>query len=56
MLSTKVVNQGQYIFREGDEGDNFYMIEEGEVECIKNASTTVLQLTPEVHVRDLAAG
>lgn len=27
--------KGEYIFREGDIGDNFYIIEEGEVECLK---------------------
>ena len=36
MLSTKVVTRGEYIFREGDNGDNFYMIVDGTVECLKN--------------------
>lgn len=36
MLSMKTLKQGDYVFREGDPGDNFYMIAEGEVECIKS--------------------
>lgn len=36
MLNTKTLNQGEYVFREGDAGDNFYMIVEGTVECLKN--------------------
>jgi cAMP-dependent protein kinase regulator len=36
MLSTKTLNKGEYVFREGDPGDNFYMISEGTVECLKN--------------------
>jgi cAMP-dependent protein kinase regulator len=36
MLATKVVPPGEYVFREGDPGDLFYMIEQGQVECLKN--------------------
>jgi CRP-like cAMP-binding protein len=36
MLSMKTLKKGDYVFREGDAGDNFYMISEGEVECIKS--------------------
>ena len=25
----------EFVFREGDEGEDFYMIEQGEVECLK---------------------
>lgn len=39
MMNTKVFLRGDYIFREGDDGDNFYMIVEGEVECVKNKQT-----------------
>lgn len=44
---------------EGDEGDNFYMVEEGEVECLKFADpeTSVEGGDEEyVHVRDLSVG
>jgi CRP-like cAMP-binding protein len=37
MLSTKVLKCGDYVFREGDIGDCFYMIEEGKVNCVKNS-------------------
>lgn len=37
MLSTKVLKRGDYVFREGDIGDCFYMIEEGKVNCVKNS-------------------
>ena len=36
MLNTKVLRNGDYVFREGDIGDCFYMIEDGKVDCIKN--------------------
>lgn len=36
MLSTKVVQPGDYVFREGDTGDYFYMIEDGQVDCLKS--------------------
>lgn len=29
MLNTKVLKKGDYVFREGDVGDCFYMIEDG---------------------------
>jgi CRP-like cAMP-binding protein len=38
MLSTKVLHPGDYVFREGEPGDFFYMIEEGMVECLKSSS------------------
>jgi CRP-like cAMP-binding protein len=55
MLSTKIFNKGDYIFREGDDGDNFYMIEDGEVECLK-ITNSVVDGSNEVRVRDLARG
>jgi len=36
MLATRVVQPGEYVFREGDPGDLFYMIEEGVVDCLKS--------------------
>jgi len=38
MLSTKVVAPGDYVFREGEPGDYFYMIEQGQVECLKSST------------------
>lgn len=40
MLSTKVLKRGDYVFREGDVGDCFYMIEDGQVNCVKNSPLT----------------
>ena len=34
-LSTIYFKKGDFIMREGDIGDNFYIIETGEVECLK---------------------
>jgi CRP-like cAMP-binding protein len=34
-LESKVMAKGEPVFNEGDAGDNFYIIEEGEVECLK---------------------
>lgn len=41
MMNSKVMSKGEYVFLEGDDGDNFYMIAEGEVECIKNAQAAI---------------
>ena len=41
MLSTKTIAPGDYVFHEGDPGDYFYMIEEGQVECLKGSTERV---------------
>lgn len=62
MLSTKVLHKGDYVFREGDIGDCFYMIEEGAVDCLKNAPQSGMlggggiNNTVEQHVRSLKTG
>jgi CRP-like cAMP-binding protein len=35
-LETKYLPKGDFVFKEGDEGDAFYIIEEGTVECVKS--------------------
>ena len=27
------MNSGEYVFHQGDKGDHFYIIDEGEIEC-----------------------
>lgn len=64
MLAMKTLKKGDFVFKEGDPGDNFYMIADGEVECIKiqaapnNPSEPVgaSEERKEVHVRDLKTG
>jgi CRP-like cAMP-binding protein len=58
MLSTKIVQPGEYVFREGDIGDYFYMIEEGEVNCLKSTPTSGMDpsASSDVLVRTLQAG
>jgi len=34
-LKTIYLKQNEFVFREGDEGDDFYVIEQGEVDCLK---------------------
>ena len=34
-LQVRHLKQGEYVFRENDQGDHFFSIEEGEVECLK---------------------
>jgi cAMP-dependent protein kinase regulator len=34
-LETESFTKGQYIIKEGDEGDKFYLIQEGEAEALK---------------------
>ena len=41
------------IINEGEDGDYFYILEEGDVECLKNEEDPDL---PKVHVRDLNKG
>lgn len=37
-LKTETFSQNDFLFQEGDEGEGFYIIEEGEVECLKSLS------------------
>ena len=34
-LKIITIEKGEFIFKEGDEGEEFYIIEQGEVECLK---------------------
>ena len=34
-LASITLKKGEFVFYEGDEGDAFYIIEEGEVQCLK---------------------
>jgi cAMP-dependent protein kinase regulator len=52
-LEAKRYLKGDTVLKEGDEADNFYIIEEGEVECLKNEEDPSL---PKIHVRDLQKG
>lgn len=57
MLNVKVLSKGEYVFLEGEPGDNFYMIQEGVVECVKMQKPAQLgESAVEMHVRDLGAG
>ena len=56
MLSTKVLKRGDYVFREGDIGDCFYMIEEGQVNCVKNSPSNDGSAPEEQLVRSLNTG
>lgn len=35
MIKLEVFNQDQFIFKEGDMGDKFYLVLSGQVDCIK---------------------
>ena len=52
-LESKVYHKGDTIIEEGDEGENFFIIEEGIVECLKTEEVPFHAL---VHVRDLTTG
>ena len=57
MLSIRVFQKGEYVFKEGDEGDNFYMIEEGQVECVKKLTDSTGFVEANLkHIRDLMEG
>mmetsp|Transcript_42335 Transcript_42335/g.40574 ORF Transcript_42335/g.40574 Transcript_42335/m.40574 type:complete len:187 (+) Transcript_42335:1148-1708(+) len=52
-LEVKMYKKEDLIIKEGDEGDYFYIIEEGKAECLKDEADPSL---PKVHVRYLGAG
>lgn len=52
-LEPKKYNKGEYIVKEGDEGEYFYIIEEGEVECLKTPKDPKNDL---IAVRSLGVG
>lgn len=35
-LKAVTIKAGEYVFKEGDTGEEFFIIETGEVECVKN--------------------
>ena len=41
------LKQGEFVFKEGDKGNKFYILEKGTVECLKDQSGEL------AHVRDL---
>lgn len=52
-LESKRFLKGDFIINEGEEGDYFYIIEEGTVECIKKPEDPSDEF---IHVRDLTRG
>ena len=40
-LELKKFSKGDFIFKEGEQGEYFYIIEEGEVECLKDPKNAV---------------
>ena len=52
-LETRRLHKGDYVINEGEEGDYFYIVEEGVVECVKNEEDPKLE---KIHVRDLNKG
>lgn len=53
-LSTVYFRKGEFVVREGEVGDNFYIIEDGEVECLKLQNTDGISRF--VNVRTLGVG
>ena len=51
-LETKRGFKGDFLINEGEDGDYFYIIEEGLVECVKNENDS----NEKVHVRELTKG
>ncbi|CDW80229.1 camp-dependent protein kinase regulatory subunit [Stylonychia lemnae] len=52
-LEPKKYYQTDFIFEEGEDGDYFYIIEDGEVECLKNSQCEPLEY---INVRNLKSG
>ena len=52
------LKQGDYVFKEGDEGEEFFIIEKGEVDCLKEqsdgSSTFIRTLKQSDHFGELA--
>jgi len=53
-LESRVLALGEIVFNEGEVGDNFYIIEEGTVECLKSQGVDELGYDKEfLFVREL---
>lgn len=52
-LESKTFIKGECMIKEGEEGDYFYIIEQGEVECVKDPEDPSQD---KIHVRDLSRG
>jgi cAMP-dependent protein kinase regulator len=52
-LETRRYLKGDYVIKEGEDGDYFYIVEEGVVECVKDENNGNIE---KVHVRDLNRG
>ena len=51
------IDAGEYIFHEGDHGDHFYIIEEGQVDCLKehaDGAEVVRSLSEGMHFGEVA--
>lgn len=57
-LKVITVNEGEFIFHEGDQGDHFYIIEEGSIDCGKEkdgaAFECIRNLTVGAHFGEIA--
>lgn len=47
-LKVKVYKAGDLIIKEGDDGDDFFIVEEGEVVCTKNKAGTEVEVSPQL--------
>lgn len=52
-LESKNFTKGEYIIKEGEDGDYFYIIEDGVVDCMKEPTSNTSEA---IHVRDLIRG
>lgn len=39
VIERRLINPGQYVFRQGDDGDRAYLVQEGHIEIIKRLTT-----------------
>ena len=47
-LKVKVYKSGDLIIKEGDDGDDFFIVEEGEVVCTKNKGGAEVEVSPQL--------
>jgi cAMP-dependent protein kinase regulator len=55
-LKTIYLKKEEFVLKEGDEGNEFYIIEEGSVECLKLESIGLGDKKGFISVRSLSAG
>jgi cAMP-dependent protein kinase regulator len=53
-LTTRALDRGEFVFRQGDEGEEFFILEDGELECLAHDNERVRVLGAGAHFGEIA--